>query len=454
MGLAVSQGLRPRKTCAGGELDGRRCLPSVDTPQDHGIVEHPTKLCTDRAQDLDATQSSSDLMQADVSPAAPTDAQILADLRSRLIELNLGISHLRGPLLRPNRLIEERYAIRRTLDSVVFYPILTIPPEIMQEIFLCCLPDDSDLSPLVPDPKIAPLVLLSVCRKWREIALSAPRLWTSIRVTLRSQCFDNSLPLLDCWLTRARSLPLSLAVVYMNYEESPSPELLIAALTRSSELWQDARLELPFKDLQRLNGIEGRVPLLRKLLIGPTDAYFAGMQGLRITPITAFSDAPLLREVHLVTGFPFTLELPWAQLTKLQATSLSVCECLEILEASPALVECTLSLRQSFDTAHARRIPPLEHLQVLTLRTSGFHADLLHCLTLPQLRELQFHVAPSVSSEDSLAKVTAFVERSGITCCLREIRFSGVVDLYGSQMVMDMVAHGTRLGPPLDFRRR
>ncbi|KAJ7226247.1 hypothetical protein B0H12DRAFT_1030545 [Mycena haematopus] len=392
-------------------------------------------------------------MQAEVSPPAPTDARILADLRSRLVELNLGISHLRGPLLRPNRLIEERYAIRRALDSIVFYPILSVPPEIVQEIFVFCVPADSE--PLVADPKVAPLVLLNVCRKWREIALSTPRLWASIRVNLRSRCFDNSLPLLDCWLTRARSVPLSVAVVYMNYEDNPSPDLLISSLVRSSEQWQDMRLELPFKDLQRLNGIEGRVPLLRKLLIGPTDAYFAGMlEGLRMTPITAFSHAPLLREVHLVTGFPFTLELPWAQLTKLQATSLSVCECLEILEASPALVECTLSLRHSFDTAHAKRISPLEDLQVLTLRTSGFHADLLHCLTLPVLRELQFHIAPSASSEDSLAKVTSFVERSGIACCLKEIRFSGALNLYGSQMIQDMVANGTRLGPPLDFRRR
>jgi len=297
-------------------------------------------------------------------------------------------------------------------------------------------------------------VLLNVCRKWREIALSAPRLWASIRVNLRPQSLKNSLPLLECWLTRARSRPLSVAVVYMNYEENPSPDLLIESLTQSSEQWQDVRLELPFKDLQRLNGIEGKVPLLRKLLIGPTDAYFTGMQGLRIAPITAFSVAPLLREVHLVTGFPFTLELPWVQLTKLQATSLSVRECLEILEASPALVECTLSLRQSFDTAHTSRIPPLEHLQVLILRTSGFHADLLHCLTLPVLRELQFHVAPSASSEDSLAKIISFLERSGAACCLKQIHFSGMLDLYANQIFRDMVANGTRLGPPLDFRRR
>ncbi|KAJ7159854.1 hypothetical protein C8R43DRAFT_847044, partial [Mycena crocata] len=281
---------------------------------------------------------------------------------------------------------------------------LTVPPEIMEEIFVFCLLDYRG-DPIIPDPSVAPLVLLNVCRHWRNIALSTPRLWCSLRVNLRSENFEKGLPLFECWLARARFRPLSVAVVYMNYEENPSPDILIRCLQRSSAQWQDVRLELPFKDLQRLNGIEGHVPLLRKLLVGPTDAYFAGMQGMRVTPITAFSIAPLLREVHLVTGFPFTIELPWGQLTKLQATSLSVCECLEILESSPALVECTLSLRQSFDTASATRISPLEYLQVLTLRTSGFHADLLHCLTLPVLRELQFHIASSASGEDSLTKI-------------------------------------------------
>jgi hypothetical protein len=320
MGLAVSRGLNRRtNTSPGREFHERGSFPhvSVDAPHDHDNAEHSEPRSKNT---MDGHQSSSTRDKA--SPPAPTEAEILADLRSRLVELNLGISHLRGPLLRPNRLVEERHAIRRALESIVFYPILTVPPEIIEEIFFFCLPDDGE-GPLVPDPKAAPLVLLGVCHKWRGIALSSPRLWASIRVNLRSQNYGNSLPLFECWLARARSRPLAVAVVYMNYEENPSPELLLATLTRSSEQWQDVRLELPFKDLQRLNGIKGKVPLLRKLLIGPTDAYFAGMHGLRIAPITAFSVAPLLREVHLVTGFPFTLELPWAQLTKLQASSLS-----------------------------------------------------------------------------------------------------------------------------------
>ncbi|KAJ7471786.1 hypothetical protein FB451DRAFT_1250993 [Mycena latifolia] len=441
MGLTVSKARKHRKKASsiyptryvsGSFAPG----PPSDFPAHSTVVERrQAKMASTMARAPDLPKSPS--FHSEIAPSSHTDAEILRDLRSQLVELDLGM----------------RYAIRRALDSF-FYPILTLPAEIIEEIFWFCLPDDSD-GPLVPHPSVAPLVLLNVCKHWRSIALSTPRLWCSIRVNLQSQHFQNSLPLLEYWLTRARCRPLSVAVVYSTYEENPSPDSLIQSLTRSSEQWQDARLELPFKDLQRLNGIEGHIPLLRKLLIGPTDAYTAGMQGMRVAPITAFSDAPSLREVHLVTGYPFTIELPWAQLTKLQATSLSVCECLEILEASPALIECSLSLRQSFDTAGATRIPPLEHLEVLTLRQSGFHADLLHCLTLPVLRELQFHVASSASSTDSLLKIMSFLDRSAVTCCLKQIYFSGMLDLYGSgHLIRDLIQNGTRIGPPPDSRRR
>ncbi|KAJ7208059.1 hypothetical protein GGX14DRAFT_499871 [Mycena pura] len=401
----------------------------------------------------------------DEVPARTLDADSdgLRELRARLVELNLGISRAkarrRGRLLRPNRLVEERNAIRRTLDSVAFYPILTLPQDIMEEIFYFCLPDDvlGDDRELVPDPHAAPLVLLRVCSCWRSIVLSTPRLWSSVRVNLRSQDsqhLQKSLSLLEYWLARARSRPLSVGVAYRNYEDNPSPERLIEVLTGSSERWQDVRLELPFKDLQRLNVIEGNVPMLRKLHIGPMDAYHGGMQGLHTVPITAFSEAPALREVHLVTGFPFTIELPLAQLRKLQVTSLSVCECLDILAASPSLVECSLSLRQSFDYMDATRIAPLQHLEVLILRTSRFHVDLLDCLTLPVLRELHFHVAAGAVVDECLEKIAAFLERSDAATHLKQIHFSGVIDLRGSKEIMELVQNGTRIGPPLDVGRR
>ncbi|KAJ7029406.1 hypothetical protein C8F04DRAFT_875506, partial [Mycena alexandri] len=51
-------------------------------------------------------------------------------------------------------------------------PILTIPLEILAEIFVHCLPERT-----TPDPKHAPQLLCQICRQFREVAMSTPRLW-------------------------------------------------------------------------------------------------------------------------------------------------------------------------------------------------------------------------------------------------------------------------------------
>ncbi|KAJ7120013.1 hypothetical protein C8R46DRAFT_876350, partial [Mycena filopes] len=67
---------------------------------------------------------------------------------------------------------EEKIAIQKSLESVV-YPILTIPFEITAEIFLHCLP----AFPSQPSGSVAPMLLARICRQWRNIACSTPRLW-------------------------------------------------------------------------------------------------------------------------------------------------------------------------------------------------------------------------------------------------------------------------------------
>ncbi|KAJ7166813.1 hypothetical protein C8R46DRAFT_847019, partial [Mycena filopes] len=69
-------------------------------------------------------------------------------------------------------LTEERIAIQESLDSIV-YPILTIPCEITVEIFVNCLPG----RPNSPSGRVAPMLLGRICRQWRIIACSTPRLW-------------------------------------------------------------------------------------------------------------------------------------------------------------------------------------------------------------------------------------------------------------------------------------
>ncbi|KAJ6561438.1 hypothetical protein DFH09DRAFT_864274, partial [Mycena vulgaris] len=67
-------------------------------------------------------------------------------------------------------------------------PVLTLPSEITAEIFLQCLPDTDVLG---EDPVCemaeelesnAPVLLMGVCRAWRDIALATPMLWSTLHV--------------------------------------------------------------------------------------------------------------------------------------------------------------------------------------------------------------------------------------------------------------------------------
>ncbi|KAJ7108815.1 hypothetical protein C8R44DRAFT_584453, partial [Mycena epipterygia] len=53
------------------------------------------------------------------------------------------------------------------------YPFLTIPTELTIEIFFHCLPYKFTQ----PSPSVAPMLLGTVCRQWREIAWNIPALW-------------------------------------------------------------------------------------------------------------------------------------------------------------------------------------------------------------------------------------------------------------------------------------
>ncbi|KIM76288.1 hypothetical protein PILCRDRAFT_24370, partial [Piloderma croceum F 1598] len=55
-------------------------------------------------------------------------------------------------------------------------PISCLPHEVLSEIFLCYNDSFSSFR--------RPLRLGSVCSRWRTIALSTPRLWTSFVLTI------------------------------------------------------------------------------------------------------------------------------------------------------------------------------------------------------------------------------------------------------------------------------
>ncbi|KAJ7635253.1 hypothetical protein FB45DRAFT_744626 [Roridomyces roridus] len=105
-----------------------------------------------------------------------------ARLRSRVSELDSLIVALTA----------ERDALQAESDTIV-YPVLSLPAEITSEIFQSCVDvscgieldgDKMARRLVVPKPALAPMLLLRICRQWRDIALCAPRLWRSLQANL------------------------------------------------------------------------------------------------------------------------------------------------------------------------------------------------------------------------------------------------------------------------------
>ncbi|KAJ7061345.1 hypothetical protein C8F01DRAFT_1288913 [Mycena amicta] len=94
------------------------------------------------------------------------------------------------------------------LEATV-HPILTIPPEIMAEIFCHAA---------AISPNKWPLVATSVCTAWRSIASATPHLWNTFHETITARPREP-FRLLQLWIFRSGSLPLDLTITVSHDEE-------------------------------------------------------------------------------------------------------------------------------------------------------------------------------------------------------------------------------------------
>ncbi|TDL19846.1 hypothetical protein BD410DRAFT_398391 [Rickenella mellea] len=138
--------------------------------------------------------------------------------------------------------------------------IHTIAPEILSEIFIHCIPDHFQTS-IHPFPTSmrrldhAPLLIGRVCSRWRSVTISTPELWSSIVVgtdrPYKGVNFRKELEAVRLWVSRSRSLPLSIVIGY-SYITSPghSPDeqllsQLFHTLIAQSRRWRSFRAKVP-----------------------------------------------------------------------------------------------------------------------------------------------------------------------------------------------------------------
>ncbi|KAF9041018.1 hypothetical protein BDZ89DRAFT_331671 [Hymenopellis radicata] len=200
----------------------------------------------------------------------------------------------------------------------LLHPMRSIPNELLAKIFSHCIMKSyksKDLDAL--DPRAAPWQLSGVCRRWRNLAINLPQLWTHLlldfdkqrgHITGRQCAYKVGL-----FGERSRGFPMS---VYLgstmddvtNYPVLPSLEVSIPR-------WESLCVDLPRISLQCLSG--NSFSNLRKL------AFYPNEESQWDLDLDIFQPArvPALREFGADTWFPFgepliSVPLPWAQLTR------------------------------------------------------------------------------------------------------------------------------------------
>ncbi|KAJ7685645.1 hypothetical protein DFH06DRAFT_1029461 [Mycena polygramma] len=258
----------------------------------------------------------------------------------------------------------------------------TVPTEILAEIFIHCLPGDDFV---VPDLATTPLILCGICRRWREVAISTPRLWSSLRIDFdimrRRQVYETQF--YQMWLSRAGGYPLSLSL----RDERDVPAGLVDSLLKTivglSRQWRQIEVDMGESLANFISLAETKFPLLEKLELFNPDA-----------PIS-FCEAPKLHTVSIYR-YSTHIQLPWHQLTTVCCYDVPIHSCLQILRDSPNLLDGDFQVQlEGNPSALPSSILQHNHLQRLELGTTYDDLDanrnpmtILHCLKIPGLQNL------------------------------------------------------------------
>ncbi|KAJ7623933.1 hypothetical protein DFH06DRAFT_758418 [Mycena polygramma] len=329
-------------------------------------------------------------------------AKLEAD-RLRVAELQTQIMGLERTDLR----LEQSKAQAR-LDAYI-YSVMTLPSELVSEIFMHVLPPHPDFPQLIGP--LSPTPLTQICQTWREIALGTPALWSAISSFGHGD--ETELDIFELWLKRSRHCPLSIKLGTESFW--PSNALVDVVIPHRAR-WQYLEIDVEAKNLRIF---DGPMPLLRhlELVVEPGSGTGISLHGM-----------PVLRTLVLHNIDALEITFPWTQLTSLTLPAAHPSMCVPILVQTQNLVHCELSLTvYLLDVAEPPQDIQLPCLESLTLiHDSGDPAtDFLPTLVVPELRNLE--IPESYLAPDPVGSLTAFVSKSG--CRLEELRLTGIVSV-------------------------
>ncbi|KAG6856625.1 hypothetical protein H0H87_002375 [Tephrocybe sp. NHM501043] len=342
--------------------------------------------------------------------------RLISDAESYLVRLDgnngAGTSQdkhdTRNPLC---RVLTTREQVLGCLDSLrkAIAPHRQLPNEILTAIFAFCLPDPITL-PLRSSvhctnwalPQLSlwestpPWNLLAVCHRWRQVVLNTPMLWSTLTLHLKKvDEFTRHAGMFDQLLRYSgTSTPLQLRIMvddcYSRTETQGVGRLLEDLLVpHARRLWR-LSLSLP-------------ISVLEPFLTMPTNPAFDLLETVNIEyngrPVTlntvprhVFKEAPRLRQfVMTAAKLPMSsLNLPWEQLRELHlcGTTATAEDCYRVLQHSPFLVNCSISLRDDLSLSKGQNVVPMRFSRLASFTLESDVVLFLEALELPLLESL------------------------------------------------------------------
>ncbi|KAF7348304.1 hypothetical protein MSAN_01784100 [Mycena sanguinolenta] len=348
----------------------------------------------------------------------PSDCEVL-EIRTLLVDpteeiarIDAQIAEMESSLV---QLRKKRGLLQQPIDAhrALISPMRLIPQDILQEIFLLCLPSKHNA---LIDPNEAPLLLGRISRHWRDVAYSTPMLWSSIHIPALD--YGHAPPnlllrlekIVAVWLERSASCALSVSLYDFvnrvdynpNLEEHPLVLQLVAVSRRLRNLGLAADAE-HLRPLLQLGPED--LPLLRRIhMQTPSNQR----------PSTNLLQTPTLRDLKLsVFGIEdlLALPLPWSQLTTLHLDSngrrtehgrqggVDLDGALDVLRQCSNIEQCEIRVtKRSEFSGSAQNQPPIIVPRLHTLVISGrilLFQTWIADLVAPNLRSLRIGSEPT-----------------------------------------------------------
>ncbi|KAJ7731339.1 hypothetical protein DFH07DRAFT_847509 [Mycena maculata] len=318
-----------------------------------------------------------------------------------------------------NKLAEERDALGAYIEThkALISPLRRMPLDIIQEIFSACIPTHRNC---VMSSKEPPVLLGRICRAWRAISLSTPRLWSRLYIIEPTAAHGGTtsaflekvsqrLETMKAWLGRSGQCPLSISFQCAPQSNIPPAEQafdhpFMQAIVSFASRWEDIEFTvLPSVLVPASRLTEGDVPKLRSLRVYNMYEHtpraiqweslgLLGASALSHVAITANRFNLLALPLHWIQLRSISISETWNGETSVPPTTSETV--LQLLSQCPELRSCRFWIQEGPEN-HSTPTRVIEHplLEAFEIECGGDVPSLIHhlfsSLSLPGFQHLK-----------------------------------------------------------------